>query len=33
LISKVAAHVKSKHNVQMPTDTIVQYVRSKARQG
>ncbi|MDP8936728.1 MAG: hypothetical protein M3O23_03185 [Actinomycetota bacterium] len=28
----MAAHVKSKHNVQMPTDTIVQYVKSKARQ-
>ena len=32
-MSKVAAHVKSKHNVQMPTETIVSYVRSKARQG
>jgi len=32
-MGKVAAHVKSKHNVQIPTDTIVQYVKSKARQG
>jgi len=28
----VAEHVKKKHGVKMPTDTIVNYVKSKARQ-
>ena len=31
-MAKVAEHVKKKHNVQVPTGTIVSYVRSKARQ-
>ncbi len=32
-MAKVADHVRKKHNVQVPTGTIVSYVRSKARQG
>jgi len=31
LIAKVADHVKSKHKVAMPTDTIVNYVKTKVR--
>lgn len=30
---KVSDHVRKKHNVQVTTDTIANYVRSKARQG
>jgi len=32
LIAKVADHVKAKHKVSMPTDTIVNYVKTKVRQ-
>jgi predicted small metal-binding protein len=31
-MAKVADHVRKKHKVQIPTDTIVNFVRSKARQ-
>ena len=31
-MAKVADHVRKKHNVQVPTNTIVNYVRSKAQQ-
>lgn len=32
LIAKVGAHVQKKHGVKTPTETIVNYVRAKARQ-
>ncbi len=32
-MAKVADHVKKKHNVQAPTNTIVAYVKSLVRQG
>ena len=32
LIAKVADHVKAKHRVAMPTDTIVNFVKTKVRQ-
>jgi len=32
LIAKVAEHVKKKHKVATPTDTIVNFVKTKVRQ-
>jgi len=32
LIAKVADHVIKKHRVKQPTETIVNYVKAKARQ-
>jgi len=32
-MAKVVEHVRRKHNVQVTTDTIGNYVRSKAQQG
>ncbi len=32
-MAKVADHVRKKHNVEIPTGTIVSYVKSKVRQG
>lgn len=32
LMANVAEHVKKKHAVKAPTDSIVDYVRSRARQ-
>jgi predicted small metal-binding protein len=31
-MAKVADHVRKKHGVKVPTETIVSYVRSKAKQ-
>ncbi len=31
-MSKVAEHVRKKHGVKVPTETIVGYIRSKAQQ-
>lgn len=31
-MGKVADHVRKKHGVKVPTDTIVNYVKSKSRQ-
>jgi predicted small metal-binding protein len=30
-MQKVAEHVRKKHNVQQPTDTIVNFVKTKIR--
>jgi hypothetical protein len=32
-MAKLADHVRRKHNVQVPTNTIVSYIRGKARRG
>ncbi len=31
-MAKVADHVRKKHGVKVPTDTIVNYVKSKSKQ-
>jgi predicted small metal-binding protein len=32
VVAKIAEHVRKKHGVKTPTDTIVNYVRSRMRQ-